>query len=813
MAIAELEAHSEAGQDAPTVLSQRLHPLALQAKTSAHSHQEIRVVRILLIVSCMAVLACGYQPANEVVQQSSPVQKSKQEAGAESEEITEVQPEPEGQETVKAEPEGLTRLFDFHFGLSVASLEERIFLSDVIVRATLVSAAKDLLTFTAVEYLKGSGPAQFTVSASTADRNTQWDGNEAILFLSSSGDSGSSGQSGTTTFEFADTTEFQYEADRYVATSYEGDLPDGYTIDSSNPVWTPSETRSGAGGTADTVTNYIEASKSTTGEALPTFTLDELRAKIAWVEGGERIEGYDQCIQEGLAFIRYYRDLEVYDGKPLELYEELLAGYSREAPGRALLRSPHASLDEVYDRVWLEGEDAALFSMQVEDKDGNPRTGYSVTVTAVRPLPRGTYRVLPVTQTPPFQACDFRTKVRGVIYKIIVMAPEGTVYESLFDPADLSPGVGFSSTAGPLMSPGLAVGGRATTITGLRWESASVILTLDPFVSLGSYALEFRFIELDASISLILEASSATEDSEASTLTWEVMDQPWEGGDHLMLRVWTPTGTTSPIQATDAEVLSVGVRHTCSLWPTGEVVCWGSDQYGQSSPPEGERFVAISAGNSHTCGLRADGVAVCWGEDRFGQSSPPEDERFVAVSAGSGHTCGRLKDGRAVCWGDDEYGQSSPPARERVVAIAAGQNHTCGLRSGGNAVCWGSDSYGESSPPGDERFVAVSSGSSHTCGLRIDGVVVCWGSDFNGESSPPEGERFVAIAAGQDHTCGLRAGGRSVCWGHSDYGQSSPPTDEKFVTVNAGRFHTCGLRADDSVVCWGGDGSGQSSPP
>ena len=45
---------------------------------------------------------------------------------------------------------------DFH-GAATASLEERIYLADVIVRATLESTGDGELRFRAVEYLKGSG--------------------------------------------------------------------------------------------------------------------------------------------------------------------------------------------------------------------------------------------------------------------------------------------------------------------------------------------------------------------------------------------------------------------------------------------------------------------------------------------------------------------------------------------------------------------------------------------------------------------------------------------------------------------------------
>ena len=58
---------------------------------------------------------------------------------------------------------------------------------------------------------------------------------------------------------------------------------------------------------------------------------------------------------------------------------------------------------------------------------------------------------------------------------------------------------------------------------------------------------------------------------------------------------------------------------------------------------------------------RADGTAFCWGQDDSGQASPPDGERFSAISCGAWHTCGIREDGRAVCWGLDSYGQASPP--------------------------------------------------------------------------------------------------------------------------------------------------------
>ena len=268
-------------------------------------------------------------------------------------------------------------------------------------------------------------------------------------------------------------------------------------------------------------------------------------------------------------------------------------------------------------------------------------------------------------------------------------------------------------------------------------------------------------------------------------------------------------------------VLSSGIDHTCGLRADGAAVCWGSDRYGQATPPADQRFVSISSGEAHTCGLHADGAAVCWGgkgEADRGQATPPAGQRFVSISSGMAHTCGLRADGAAVCWGGkgEDHGQTTPPAGQRFVSISSGSAHTCGLRADGAAVCWGYDAYGQATPPADQRFVSISSGSYHTCGLRADGAAVCWGSDDGGEATPPAGQQFVSISSGSYHTCGLRADGAAVCWGYDFYGQATPPADRRFVSISSGRAHTCGLRADGAAVCWGGKGEadrGQTTPP
>ncbi len=436
-----------------------------------------------------------------------------------------------------------------HFGAAVASVEERIYLSDIIVRATLVSAAGGVLRFRAVEYLKGTGAEEFSVSASTESRDTQWDGQEAVLFLSlpESGSKSGSGGGASSEFEFADTTEFDYRPLNSVTASvYAGDLPEGYTIDSQNPVWLPLQTGSGSG--AGGHSDFVAATASVLGVSSPTVSLADLRSKIAWVEGGAGIEGYDECIRESLDYIRFYRDHEAYDGTPFRLGQTEAQIVSGAGRGTEVGAGTYGTYRwPAHSKVWLTGGDAALFSAQIFDGDGDPATGFRTIFTTARPLPAGTYRTIYRRQHHQYQPCDYMTPYSRLEWVVTVTAPNGTVHEALFDPADLSPGTGFSSSAGTLDPAGFSFGATSTTVTGLKWAAGSVVLTLSPHVSLAGQAVDF--IGLDGTVSLSLGVAAATVDSAAGTLTWPVAAQPWKAGDKLMVRVRAappaPTGLTA----------------------------------------------------------------------------------------------------------------------------------------------------------------------------------------------------------------------------------------------------------------------------
>ena len=58
--------------------------------------------------------------------------------------------------------------------------------------------------------------------------------------------------------------------------------------------------------------------------------------------------------------------------------------------------------------------------------------------------------------------------------------------------------------------------------------------------------------------------------------------------------------------------MSAGPWHTCGVRSNGSVACWGSNQFGQATPPAGS-FVSVNVEALYTCGVRSNGSVACWG--------------------------------------------------------------------------------------------------------------------------------------------------------------------------------------------------------
>lgn len=263
--------------------------------------------------------------------------------------------------------------------------------------------------------------------------------------------------------------------------------------------------------------------------------------------------------------------------------------------------------------------------------------------------------------------------------------------------------------------------------------------------------------------------------------------------------------------------LSAGRFHTCALRTDATVACWGLDNYGQSSPPEGT-FTAVSAGGWHTCALRGDNSAVCWGNNEDGQTDVP-DESFTAISAGGAHTCGLLADGTIRCWGRNNKGQTDVPS-VGYRSVSAGFETTCALMIDNWFQCWGR-LHGL-----NQLDVAALSadGDAQVCVVADAGPIVCAGQIYGAGSTTirsPTGAAFTAVSTGGNHACGIIDNDLLYCWGDNSYGQLAPIDIEPgtvslfagYYAVSAGHRHTCALDHDGSIDCWGHDDVGQASPP
>ena len=79
---------------------------------------------------------------------------------------------------------------------------------------------------------------------------------------------------------------------------------------------------------------------------------------------------------------------------------------------------------------------------------------------------------------------------------------------------------------------------------------------------------------------------------------------------------------------------------------------------------------SVSAGAAHSCAVRTDGTLVCWGNDDDGQASPPQGT-YITVTAGAAHSS-RGADGRSA----GLLGQR----HERAGVAASGHLHRGELR-------------------------------------------------------------------------------------------------------------------------------------
>lgn len=316
----------------------------------------------------------------------------------------------------------------------------------------------------------------------------------------------------------------------------------------------------------------------------------------------------------------------------------------------------------------------------------------------------------------------------------------------------------------------------------------------------------------------------------------------WGSNSNGELGDGTTTHTDAPTQVSGGIAFSraaPGWTHTCAIGAADSLAyCWGENGLGRlgngtvdgfSTAPGvtsgGNKFLDLSSGRDFTCGLTELGEALCWGGNDYYQTSDvlgdsvttptlAADSSFVAIAAGDYHACGLTAAGTAFCWGLNNYGQLGATSLDDCGGLAcsatplavsggltfdtltAGRFHTCGITNVGETYCWGLNSSGQL---GDGSFsdsptpVVVSAGVAftriaavgfNTCG--IDGVngLYCWGA--NGDHQLADGttdDRATAglisglaatsVGGSGGHICASTTSGDAYCWGFRNYGQTA----------------------------------------
>ncbi len=588
-----------------------------------HSSTRVRLLIVMALCIAFAVAAaCG--------ESASPTSYEESEPSAYTPATSLLVPSPTPERSIVPNPTWFVS----------PSLEEQIFKSDVIMRASLLSAAAATetvpsageevaqtyrplqeLRFTVHEYLKGSGPAEVLVvvrgehtyltdtearevaDESVSDRNTVWDGRQGAIFLgsgqtasgaigtASGGPSGASGSPSVQTFAFTLYNPIQSEWD--------------YTVDTLSRAWLPAQDTgtvqaAGASGQSADLEFITDGSKSPP----PTITLAELRSAISEMEAtlkaGEGIEGFEECISGKILYERIRRAIP---RTPVPRGKTLASG---SEAGSEIYKGANTYREPKYSRFWSSGPDTDYFQTVIVDDDSSSANGYEHMLSTTRPLPVGRYRVFYNEQGHTGFPCDFLPDDAYNDWTVTVTAPSGTLHEAFFDPEDIGASVGADSYYGVLEPAQFtAEGDAATTIRRIAWNSNRAWMELSTSTaSLTGHHIDF--IELDGSVGLRLDfddATATTTEDGAHTLVWGVCDQPWSAGDKLMARMSLSEGSLTGA-TNDASCDGVAIDPTipmiriASFHPTSDVHV---------------KPVIVLNGSASGCGV--SGIWACLDED------------------------------------------------------------------------------------------------------------------------------------------------------------------------------------------------------
>lgn len=252
--------------------------------------------------------------------------------------------------------------------------------------------------------------------------------------------------------------------------------------------------------------------------------------------------------------------------------------------------------------------------------------------------------------------------------------------------------------------------------------------------------------------------------------------------------------------------LSLGENHSCWLSPEGEVNCMGLEE----KVPEHYRPQTLASGRAHACMIDVGGL-LCWGNNDWGQSSPPVWPEAQMLAAGSVLSCAASKT-EVKCWGTN-----NPIAADvkftSISGLVVGTANVCVIDEG-RVRCFGDDNYRILSDlPPLSKVLKIGLASHHICALDEIQGLKCWGNDDDGQTNL-SGKTYRDFAVGTSHSCGLE-NSQIHCRGAQTSQMLDPPelkANEQVQSFSLGSTHGCIMLMNGSIRCWGND-KNQRFPP
>ena len=360
--------------------------------------------RIVILIPLVAILlACGLftradDPATQVGETPSPTPQV-----GEPPQI----PPPTGGSPPTSPTTSYVPVIPFHGDRLV---EEKIIERSVVVKATMTSFSSEVIVDTdsrhravlkfsldVSEYLKGTGPSSIVAvwvdgrsydtndeandakAVILAERDDQWDGREAIIFLFD----------GANVFGPLRSTQLQLAGHYFLALGDRYSPDDRYSLHSRvNKIWLPAATSTSSTGDGQEFLLDVPPPPGS-GSTAPTVTLGNLKTRItevaAEINGGDGSEAYKECVRDRYKHereARYFRQVKGIDSyADSDLNNNLMSGQ----PAGSVLdeRNWYGTYPDIKAKTWLEGRDGALFSVVQGEPTPNDSSGDGVLTAGV----------------------------------------------------------------------------------------------------------------------------------------------------------------------------------------------------------------------------------------------------------------------------------------------------------------------------------------------------------------------------------------------------------------------------------------------